>query len=53
RIINAAAAVHHCHGWSGFINANGKRTELGERLALSWRNPLRVAPHTELSPPMD
>lgn len=53
RLINAAAAVHQCHGWNGSINANGKRTELGQRLVMSWHNPLRIAPHTELSPPMD
>ena len=53
RLINAAAAVHHTHSWPGVMHANGRRTNLGERFALSWQNPLRIAPHTELSPPMD
>lgn len=53
RLLNAAAAYHHTFGWPGVLRADGRRTELGQAFARHIPRPQRVAPHTELSPPMD
>lgn len=53
RVLFSAGAFHHAHGWPGVIRSDGRRTELGQQYALSAILSQRIAPHTELSPPMD
>lgn len=48
-----AAAYHHSFGWNGLLHNDGKRTLLGQQFALSIDLAQRIAPHAELSPPMD
>ncbi len=48
-----AAAYHHSFGWDGLLHNDGKRTLLGQQFALSIDIADRIAPHVELSPPMD
>jgi len=48
-----AAAYHHSFGWNGLLHNDGKRTLLGQQFALGIDFAHRIAPHAELSPPMD
>ncbi len=52
-LIYAASAFHQANGWPGHLRADGRRTDLGERMAASLKHPQRVAPLTTLMPPMD
>lgn len=53
KILFSAGAYHHARRWPGFIHADGRRTALGQRLAVDMPFKQRIAPHSELSPPMD
>lgn len=53
KIISFAGAVHHTFGWPGFMHGDGRRTDLGQSFANDVRRQHLVAPHSELSPPMD
>jgi hypothetical protein len=52
-LLYAASAFHQANGWPGHLRADGRRTELGERMAASLKHPQRVQPLTDLMPPMD
>ncbi|MEQ1734991.1 MAG: GNAT family N-acetyltransferase [Rhodoglobus sp.] len=52
-LLYAASAFHQANGWAGRLQADGRRTELGERLATSLKHRARVAPLSETMPPMD
>jgi len=52
-IIYAAEAFHLANGWPGWLHADGRLTELGQKLMARTRHPQRFAPLTEVMPPMD
>ena len=52
-LLAAAEAVHHSHGWPGWLHADGRLTELGQRMLTRSRHPQRFAPLREVMPPMD
>jgi GNAT superfamily N-acetyltransferase len=52
-LIYAASAYHQLHGWPGRLHSDGRRTSLGEQLVAGLRHPDRIAPLSDLMPPMD
>jgi len=52
-LVYAASALHQASGWPGALNADGRRTRLGERLVGSMPHPQRIRPWTVEMPPMD
>jgi GNAT superfamily N-acetyltransferase len=52
-LLYTASAFHQANGWPGHLRADGRRTELGQRLAAALKHPSRVAPLSETMPPMD
>ena len=52
-LIYAANAYQVLNGWPSRLTSDGRRTELGERLAAATLFPDRFAPLETLSPPMD
>ncbi len=52
-LLYTASAFHQTNGWPGRLQADGRRTELGERLAAALKHPDRVSPLSELMPSMD
>ena len=53
KVLHLASACHHTHGWGGHIHGDGRRTDLGEAFTSTMRRQHLIAPHSELSPPMD
>ena len=52
-LIYAASAYHQLHGWGGRLHSDGRRTPMGEMLVAGLRHPDRIAPLSDLMPPMD
>src|SRR5690606_23630845 len=52
-LIDAASAYHQLHGGPGRLHSDGRRTPAGEHLVASLRHPDRIAPLSDLMPPMD
>jgi hypothetical protein len=52
-IIYAASAYHQLHGWPGRLQADGRRTSMGEQLVAGIRHPDRIAALDRLMPAMD
>jgi len=52
-LVYAASALHQASGWPGALQADGRRTRLGEQLVGSLPGARRVAPWSIESPPMD
>jgi hypothetical protein len=52
-LIYAASAYHQLHGWPGRLHSDGRRTSMGEQLVAGLRHPDRIAPLSDLMPPMD
>jgi hypothetical protein len=52
-MIYTASAVHQAHGWTGSLHGDGRRTEIGEQFVAGLRHPQRIAPLSEVQPPMD
>lgn len=53
KLLCTAGTVHHARRWPGAIRANGRRTAMGQDFVSNIPFAVRIAPHTELSPPMD
>ncbi len=52
-LIYAASAYHQLHGWPGRLHSDGRRTSMGQELVAGLRHPDRIAPLSNLMPPMD
>lgn len=52
-LIYAASAYHQLHGWPGRLHSDGRRTSMGQQLVAGLRHPDRIAPLSDLMPPMD
>jgi hypothetical protein len=52
-LIYAASAYHQLHAWAGRLHSDGRRTSLGQELVAGLRHPDRIAPLSDLMPPMD
>lgn len=52
-LLYTASAVHQAHGWTRHLRSDGRRTDIGQRFTAGLRHPGRIAPHTEVMPPMD
>jgi hypothetical protein len=52
-LIYAASAYHQLHGWPGRLHSDGRRTSMGQQLVAGLRHPDRIAPLSNLMPPMD
>lgn len=53
KIIYTAASYHQAHGWPGVLHSDGRRTDLGERLATGVPHPQRISAWDERMAPMD
>jgi hypothetical protein len=52
-LLYVASAFHQANGWPGKLYGDGRRTEMGESFVSTLGHQHRIAPLSEVMPPMD